>query len=44
MYEVYDINFGDAVERVRTLRKAIEICRDLNEGKLDKMYAIREAE
>ncbi len=42
MYEVYDINFDEVIERVRTLRKAMEICRDLNGGKRDVMYAIRE--
>ena len=43
MYEIYNIDFDEVIEKVKTLRKAKEICRDLNEGKLDKMYSYRKA-
>lgn len=43
MYEVYDINTGETIHRVRSMAEAVRIARDTNKGKLDKLYEVREA-
>lgn len=44
MWDVIDINFDEIVHSFRDQIKAHECARDMNEGKLDKMYVVREGE
>lgn len=42
-FEVYDINTGETVAANLGLAKATEIARDMNAGKLDRLYDVRRA-
>lgn len=41
MYDVIDVNFDEVVHSFRDAIKAHECARDMNEGKLEKMYVVR---
>jgi hypothetical protein len=41
MFEVYDLNTNETMFSFRTKVLADECARDMNTGKLDKMYAVR---
>jgi hypothetical protein len=41
MYEVYDINTGETIMRHHKRAYCVEIAKGMNQGKLDKLYAVR---
>lgn len=44
MYDVIDANFDEIVHSFRDAIRAHECARDMNKGKLDKMYVVRKGE